>query len=629
MRLALASLPLFLLVACDGKREAADTQATATADTNGAEDAIDVDGDGYAEAHGDCDDENDEIHPGAEELCNGIDDNCNSLTDEGFGDADGDGTVDCFDEETCDGVDNDGDGDVDEGYSDVDGDGVVDCLSEETCDGVDNDGDSSVDEGFDVDGDGYTTCQDDCDDANADVNPGSTEVAGNDLDDDCDGLADPEAWAAGDLIIVEMMVNPYTVSDSVGEWIEIYNASTSTRSLDGLVLMDSNIDWHQIDSGGSLQVAPGDVVVLGVSSDELVNGGVTVDYVYTDLGLSNETDDLFLMASDLVIDTVSWDDGATMPDDAGSSVTLDPWQYDTTANDLASNWCPSQQAWGVGQDMGTPGDENELCTTVDHDGDGYNGDEGDCDDADDTIYPGAYEITSGVDNDCDGDAEWMPVADADFDPDATTLEHCQTVYLDGSGSYDPDGGTLTYAWELTSVPAGSDDATDHIEEETDQNPEFVPDSPGVYSFSLQVDDGGTASEPDTLDLTVVARTSNFAPQADAGSDQTESVTGECSFDSYGDLDSCDDCDDVVITVDSSGTIDPDDGELHYAWTLSGSYATLDDATSPTPTVTISGIASSYETTTTDETTLSLVVTDCYGDVSSAATVTYTVECTGE
>jgi hypothetical protein len=53
----------------------------------------------------------------------------------------------------------------------------------EVCDGVDNDGDGSVDEGFDADGDGYSACQNDCDDSDPDINP-NTEWF---LDGDNDG----------------------------------------------------------------------------------------------------------------------------------------------------------------------------------------------------------------------------------------------------------------------------------------------------------------------------------------------------------------------------------------------------------------------------------------------------------
>ncbi|MFZ4857121.1 MAG: MopE-related protein [Desulfuromonadaceae bacterium] len=66
---------------------------------------IDIDGDGYGSPGNaacpngiaaDCNDNNPAIHPGAAELCDGVDNNCNGYTDEGF-DADGDGVADCFD----------------------------------------------------------------------------------------------------------------------------------------------------------------------------------------------------------------------------------------------------------------------------------------------------------------------------------------------------------------------------------------------------------------------------------------------------------------------------------------------------------------------------------------------------
>jgi hypothetical protein len=80
-------------------------------------DCVDGDGDGFTTCDGDCDDSNASIHPGAVEICNGKDDNCNGEIDEGT-DADQDGVVDCFD--NCPAVSNPNQSDIDfDGIGDV------------------------------------------------------------------------------------------------------------------------------------------------------------------------------------------------------------------------------------------------------------------------------------------------------------------------------------------------------------------------------------------------------------------------------------------------------------------------------------------------------------------------------
>ncbi len=63
-------------------------------------------------------------------------------------------------------------------------------LAIEICDDLDNDCDGLVDNGTDLDGDGFTLAQGDCDDCNNAINPGETELCGNGIDDNCDGLID-------------------------------------------------------------------------------------------------------------------------------------------------------------------------------------------------------------------------------------------------------------------------------------------------------------------------------------------------------------------------------------------------------------------------------------------------------
>lgn len=68
----------------------------------------------------------------------------------------------------------------------------------EECNGLDDDLDGLTDEGFDEDDDGWTVCAGDCDDGQADVHPGATEVPCNGLDDDCDPTTPDGEDADGD-----------------------------------------------------------------------------------------------------------------------------------------------------------------------------------------------------------------------------------------------------------------------------------------------------------------------------------------------------------------------------------------------------------------------------------------------
>lgn len=622
-----ASSLLLTLAACKDDELVVDSEEPIPVDSS---DPTDADLDGVTAEDGDCDDNNADVYPGRTEDCNGVDDNCNGLTDEGFADSDGDSTADCMDVEDCDGLDNDGDGGVDEGFADADGDGVADCVGSEICDGLDNDGDSLVDEGYDVDGDGVTQCQDDCDDSDASAYPGNTEVDGDGVDNDCDGMTDELPWAGGELVITEVMNNPKNITDPNGEWFEIYNTTAGDLNLAGIQIQ-SGSESHVIAPGDPLVIGAGEYLVLGANSNTSTNGNMTVDYEYSGISLSNESDDVSLSAEGVVIDSLSWDDGATMPDPDGGSINLDPGSVDATLNDDVNNWCTSLDSWELLGDAGSPGEENELCSHIDHDGDGFSRDDGDCDDTSVTVYPGAPEVETGIDNDCDGDAEVMPIAVGTYDS-SSSLEHCSVLYLDGSSSYDPDSsGVLTYEWELTSAPATSVATTSDLSDYTAANPTFTPDVDGTYVFTLTVNDGGADSYPSTVTAVVTAAGSNTAPVADAGSDQSYSDSVTCQAISYGASYSCDDCDDYKFDLDASGSSDAESAYwMAYSWTVDdndGATVSIDDSSSDTPEVTVSGVSATYGSTNTASVIMGLQVTDCYGATDSD-TMTIDFSCTG-
>ncbi|MBM4353757.1 MAG: hypothetical protein FJ109_08165 [Deltaproteobacteria bacterium] len=155
---------------------AAFNPAQADADLDNIGDVCDPDddNDGTADAL-DCAPLDKEMHPGADEQCDGKDNNCNYVVDEGFPDFDGDGLKDCIDPDD----DNDGADDaVDCGAKDA----TVFPGGQEQCDGKDNDCDFQLDEGFaDLDGDKSADCVDGDDDGDGH----------GDGDDNCPLVANP------------------------------------------------------------------------------------------------------------------------------------------------------------------------------------------------------------------------------------------------------------------------------------------------------------------------------------------------------------------------------------------------------------------------------------------------------
>jgi len=352
-------------------------------DCSGADDDGDTDGDGFVNVvcigGDDCDDSNAAVFPGA------------------F-DQDGDGfdvCEDCYDiagdtealinpdaEEVCDGLDNDCDGVSDN--QDADGDGYVNdaCFGGDDCD----DSDAAINPQTDADGDGFHACLD-CDDDEAGVYPGNTEICGDGIDQSCTG-ADLEPDVDGD---------GHDNDACGGDDCDDSDAAVNPSATDICDGVDLNCDGTttEVDADGDLYF---DAACGGDDCDD--------ELFSVNPGAPEACDGI-----DTNCDGALLDGGEDDADEDGIAVCAD----DCDDND--PNLYPGADELCDGLDNDCDEDIDEGLVT-DGDQDGFTrqacGGE-DCDDQDANSYPGGDEDCSdGADNDCDGAVDAEDEDDCDF-----------------------------------------------------------------------------------------------------------------------------------------------------------------------------------------------------------------------
>ena len=153
------------------------------------------------------------------------------------------------------------------------------------------------------------------------------------------------AVTVGDLLISEVMVNPAAVSDTRGEWFELYNPTADEINLRDIIIGDDGGDSHTIET--DLLILPGHFLTLARNGDNAINGGLDADYIYDDFTLSNSGDEIVLREGP--IEKLRLEYGSAF-DAAGQSREL------ISLPMIAANYGLTLAAltYGLG-DIGTPG----------------------------------------------------------------------------------------------------------------------------------------------------------------------------------------------------------------------------------------------------------------------------------
>ena len=427
---------------------------------------VDDDGDGVTENQGDCNDTNRNIYPGAAEICgDGVDQDCNGFDkacppDPADVDDDGDKITenqgDCDDanpnifpgaeeicedgiDQDCDGydeacpphpadVDNDGDG-VTENQGDCDdGDASIKPGAKEICeDGIDQDCDGSDEtcppdpRDVDDDQDGVTENQGDCDDNDASIKPGAKEICDDGKDQNCDGA---DEVCPPDPADVDDDNDGFTENQGDCDDTDASrNPSTTEICGDGV---DQNC------SGADLECVP------DPDPNDVDNDG---DGVTENAGDCNDADTTIFPGA--------------------KEICGDGTDQDCSGSDLA---CPPNPA------------------DVDDDKDGVTENEGDCDDTDETINPGAKEICGdGVDQDCDG-------ADVACPPDPRDVDDDRDGVTENEGDCNDDVASIH--------PGATELCDDGIDQDCDGFDEICPTDPNDVDND---GDGVTENQGDLVD----------------------------------------------------------------------------------------------------------------------------------
>ncbi len=467
---------------------------------------------GWVEDATDCDDEDPDVYPGAQEYCNEIDDDCDGEIDEDgaldsawYLDSDGDGFGD--DDELLEQCEQPSGYVLDGGDCD-DADDSVFPGADEYCNDVDDDCDGEIDEGgaldaatwyADADSDGFgdpdsttAACEQpsgyvldatDCDDASDGVFPGADEYC-NEIDDDCDGDVDED--------------------DAV-------DASTWYADLDS--------DGYG-DAASTTAACEQPTGYLSDSSD------------------CDDTNDASYPGADEICDALDNDCDGTVDEDVVDGTT---WYLD-----------------GDGDGYGDAASSSST-TTCDQPT-GYVADDSDCDDSDASIHPYADEYCNGIDDDCDGSTDESSAVDATTwyaDADNDSYGDTATSTVD----CEQPSGFVADATDCDDLDSMVNPAADEYCDSVDNDCDGITDEADAIDATTWYDDadGDSYGDPDTSVAACTAPSGYVADFSDCDDDDASINPAADEYCDGVDND-CDGATDDSSAVDASTWYADSDGD---------------------------------------------------------------------
>jgi hypothetical protein len=166
--------------------------------------------------------------------------------------------------------------------------------------------------------------------------------------------------SSGDLLITEIMYDPTSLTDTYGEWFEIYNNTGHSVNLQHLVISKNATDRHIVTAPVILASHGYQVFARtenAVSGEKYVYGtGITLNNTGAILSVSSYGTD---GTDGTEICSVNYG-GPDFPSGTGASICLNPESLNATEEPIGTSWCISTSAYSTG-DLGTPGALNDNC----------------------------------------------------------------------------------------------------------------------------------------------------------------------------------------------------------------------------------------------------------------------------